>query len=237
MTEAEWLACTDPRPMLDWLARRWRRRFARWCGLSASPTTRRKLWLFAGACCVRSTQGLTIPWWDDELRNLVALGKGEIDIERLERLLDKDRQAWVSAETWAMWRAESAGKHRALKLARDPAMREAVTEGREARSSWDKVPAAWAEERKAQSHFLRDIFGSPFHPSPPLPASILAWNGGTVPQIAQVIDAEEAFDRLPILADALEDAGCHDTGILVHCRQPGEHVRGCWVVNLLLGRT
>ena len=47
---------------------------------------------------------------------------------------------------------------------------------------------------------------------------------------------DRAFDRLPILADALEDAGCADAAILSHCRGPGEHVRGCWVVDLLLGK-
>ena len=65
----------------------------------------------------------------------------------------------------------------------------------------------------------------------------LAWNGGTIHHLAQAIYDERAFDRLPILADALEDAGCTDAAILDHCRQPGEHVRGCWVVDLLLGKT
>jgi hypothetical protein len=56
------------------------------------------------------------------------------------------------------------------------------------------------------------------------------------PQIAQAIFDERAFDRLPILTDALEDAGCHETGIFVHCRQAGEHTRGCWVLDQLLGK-
>jgi hypothetical protein len=66
--------------------------------------------------------------------------------------------------------------------------------------------------------------------------SWLAWNDGTVPRIAQDIYDEWAFDRLPILADALEDAGCDNADILAHCRQAGEHVRGCWVVDLLLDK-
>jgi hypothetical protein len=57
-----------------------------------------------------------------------------------------------------------------------------------------------------------------------------------VVHLAQAICEERAFDRLPILADALEDAGCTNADVLDHCRQPGEHVRGCWVVNLLLGK-
>ena len=64
----------------------------------------------------------------------------------------------------------------------------------------------------------------------------LAWDSGMVVKVAQAIYDERAFDRLPILADALEEAGCHDADILQHCRQPGEHVRGCWVVDLLLSK-
>jgi hypothetical protein len=64
----------------------------------------------------------------------------------------------------------------------------------------------------------------------------LAWDGGAVPRLAQGIDADGAFERLPVLADALEEAGCTDAAILAHCREPGPHVRGCWVVDLLLGK-
>jgi hypothetical protein len=54
--------------------------------------------------------------------------------------------------------------------------------------------------------------------------------------LAQSIYTDRAFDRMPILADALEDAGCDNADILNHCRQPGEHVRGCWAVDLILGK-
>src|SRR5262249_35973012 len=60
--------------------------------------------------------------------------------------------------------------------------------------------------------------------------------GETVQQLARAIDADRAFDRLPLLADALEDAGCNNADILEHCRSATEHVRGCWVVDLLLGK-
>jgi hypothetical protein len=63
------------------------------------------------------------------------------------------------------------------------------------------------------------------------------WLTRTVSSLAGCIHDEAAFDRLPLLADALEDAGCTDTAILEHCRGPGPHVRGCWVVDLLLGRS
>ncbi len=65
----------------------------------------------------------------------------------------------------------------------------------------------------------------------------LAWNDGAIPKMAQAIYDDRAFDRLPILADALEDAGCDNQEILDHCRSNGEHVRGCWVVDLILGKS
>ena len=82
----------------------------------------------------------------------------------------------------------------------------------------------------------------PRHLRQPLPScdrhpSWLSWNDGTIPKLAQAIYDDRAFDRLPILADALEEAGCDNADILNHCRQPGEHVRGCWVVDLLLNKS
>jgi hypothetical protein len=84
---------------------------------------------------------------------------------------------------------------------------------------------------------VREIFGNPFRPLPALPPSVPSWNDATVPKIAAVIYDERAFDRLPVLADALEDAGCVDDAILTHCRSGEEHFRGCWVVDLLTGRS
>ncbi len=83
---------------------------------------------------------------------------------------------------------------------------------------------------------MRDVFGNPFQ-SVPVDTSWVAWNDGTVRKLAQLIYDDRDFDRLPLLADALEDAGCTDAAILSHCREPGEHVRGCWVVDLLLGKS
>jgi hypothetical protein len=53
--------------------------------------------------------------------------------------------------------------------------------------------------------------------------------------LAQTIQQEGAFDRLPILADTLQENGCHDTDIQNHCPQPDSHIRGCWVVFSILG--
>jgi hypothetical protein len=90
--------------------------------------------------------------------------------------------------------------------------------------------------RRAGPHLLRDIFGNPFRPITLNPAW-LTWNHATVPAMAQRIYDERTFHDLPILADALQDAGCTDPDILAHCRSGGEHVRGCWVVDLILGKS
>jgi hypothetical protein len=76
----------------------------------------------------------------------------------------------------------------------------------------------------------------PFRPAPAVDPSWLAWNGGTVAKLAAAIYDERRFGDLPILADALEEAGCADAAVLAHCREPGDHVRGCWAVDLLTGR-
>jgi hypothetical protein len=80
---------------------------------------------------------------------------------------------------------------------------------------------------------VREMFGNPFRPITIDPLWLAA-NNGTVPKLAQAIYDEHAFDRLPILADALEDVGCTNLDMFIHCRSGGEHVRGCWVVDLLL---
>jgi len=64
----------------------------------------------------------------------------------------------------------------------------------------------------------------------------LAWNGRMIPKLALSVYEEGAFDRLPVVADALQDAGCDNGEILTHLRGPGPHVRGCWCLDLLLGK-
>ena len=91
------------------------------------------------------------------------------------------------------------------------------------------------KELRCQCVLLRDIIGNPFRPVAINP-SWLSWKDSTPRKIAQAIYEERRFDGLPILADALEEAGCDNADILTHCSQPGKHVRGCWVVDLLLGK-
>ena len=85
-------------------------------------------------------------------------------------------------------------------------------------------------ERQAHAAIIRDIVGNPFRPVTLNPA----WLTPTVTGLAAAVYAERAFDRMPVLADALEEAGCDLREVLNHCRGPGPHVRGCWVVDLVL---
>jgi hypothetical protein len=94
----------------------------------------------------------------------------------------------------------------------------------------------WLTERKEQAGIIRDVFVNPFRSLPTIDHRVLTWNEGIVRRLAQAIYYERAFDRMPILADALEESGCTDADMLSHCRQPGEHVRGCWVIDLVLGK-
>jgi hypothetical protein len=88
------------------------------------------------------------------------------------------------------------------------------------------------DERSHCMAVIRCIFGNPFRPVTTNPKFLTP----TVQSLAQAIYTERAFDRLPILADALEEAGCTNLDILNHCRQPGVHARGCWALDLVLGR-
>ena len=100
---------------------------------------------------------------------------------------------------------------------------------------WGAVSYVWEidpSERQPHSVIIRDIFGNPFRAVTFDPT----WRTLSVVRLAQTIYDERAFDKMPELADALERAGCRDEAILNHCREPGEHVRGCWVVDLVLGK-
>ena len=86
--------------------------------------------------------------------------------------------------------------------------------------------------RELQSILLREIFGDPFRAE----EFDRAWRTTTAVQLAHGVYNELAFDRLPILADALQDAGCNSEDLLSHLRGPGPHVRGCWALDLVLGK-
>jgi hypothetical protein len=89
-----------------------------------------------------------------------------------------------------------------------------------------------ADELLAQARLIREIFGNPFSP-----ASLNhSWLTPIVVELAQTIYDDRNFNRLPELAAALEEAECNNQEIMVHCRMPGPHVRGCFVLDLLLGK-
>ena len=97
----------------------------------------------------------------------------------------------------------------------------------------EKSRPSLAVRRRRKRHLLRDIFGNPFKTRTKIKK---AWRTDTAVTLArQMYDARD-FSAMPILADALQDAGCNSADILAHCRGPGPHVRGCWVVDLVLGK-
>jgi hypothetical protein len=90
-------------------------------------------------------------------------------------------------------------------------------------------------ERKVQCDAIREIFGQ-FHWNVKILPTWLQWNEGICVTLAKVIRRQGRFENMPILADALEEAGCNNPAILNHCRQTADHVRGCWVLDLILGK-
>jgi hypothetical protein len=204
MTEADWLACTDPRPMLEFLRGR---------------AGDRKLRLFA-VTLYRHLSG----------------GDGVVDAA--ERHADGTASAreMRDAGAEALW--HSSSWYRQMGTEEVDAIRArygAIVAPLAHEAAELIVEAAGAREAGAACDLLRDIFGNPFRRGTVDPAW-LSWRDRTIPKLAQAIYDDRAFDRLPILADALEDAGCTDADILGHCRRPGPHVRGCWVVDLMLGK-
>ena len=123
-----------------------------------------------------------------------------------------------------------------------PAVRDALSPGlipilKSAQASnGDSLDASfpvWSDE-PAQVALLRDIFGNPFHPVSLSPS----WRTDTVLALAAQMYESCDFSAMPILADALQDAGCDNDDVLSHCRDASlNHVRGCWVVDLVLSKS
>jgi hypothetical protein len=93
-------------------------------------------------------------------------------------------------------------------------------------------PNRYSEGCRPQADLLRDIFGTPFRP----PVLQPAWLTSTDISLARQMYDTRDFAAMPILADALQDAGCDGDGLLTHCRGPGPHVRGCHVADAVLGK-
>jgi hypothetical protein len=231
MAEHIWLACRDPEPLLKFLQ---------------GMTSERKLRLFACACVRRIWRPSATKTALLELSERFA--EGQANRKELKKARSELKFRGESATTRAENKALAAvledeaftAAHSAANfaaLASDPPAVEPRNK------PWYFLPRIFGThpialsepERNAQAILIRDIFGNPFR-IVKMDPSWQAWNNGTVPKIAQAIYDDRTFNHLPILADALEEAGCTNADILGHCRGPGPHARGCWVVDLLLGK-
>lgn len=206
MTEARWLACDNPDEMLAFLRAR---------------MSERQLRLFACACCRRIWDRLP----DDRCRRAV---------EVLERCADG---AGTDQEVQEVIADAEEVERGAVGLARAGARAVATawSTAEHARSAAARAAVEPAQERVQQARLLRDLVGNPFRGIAVDP-QWLDWNDACVPRIARTISDEGRFSNLSILADALEESGCTDIEMLTHCRSEGPHVRGCWIIDLLLGK-
>lgn len=208
MTEKEWLDSTDPQVMVQYLA-----------GGSGSE---RKLRLFGCACCRQV--------WD--LLTEVCFRHAVEVAERFADGLASSKELAVAkkASGAALERNGLAG----VTGPRYCALGSAWSSTRNAQTA--AMYPLWVFTDEAQRQwevlFVRDIFGNPFRTV----TLNTAWLTPSVIALAQAVYDERACDQLPVLADALEEAGCTDTDILDHLRGPGPHAHGCWPLDLVLGK-
>jgi hypothetical protein len=240
MTENEWLAHDDPVPMLEFVA---------------SRAGDRKLRLFLCACCARvlessARRGGTTPashraWgmrtlWS-ALRTVERFAEGSCGTKDLESARRSAEGAeYVPASIDYGGETGLDGEARAVGAAAAPRLTpEGVVDAcRQALATLHYhggggTPEPLAEHRRDMASWLRDVVGNPFRPAAVDPAW-LSLGGGNVVRVAESICGGGSFDELRFLADALEDAGCADADLLGHCRGPGPHVRGCWVLDLFI---
>jgi hypothetical protein len=226
-SERTWLTTTTPGSLLRTLRGK------------RLPRQRR---LFAVACCRRVLDRLADPASRRAVEVAESFADGAVDREALQAAHDAaqgvaqqlfarvQRSSRVAeAAAWDAWRLAYAAQG-TCSASRLEVPSEAVIK-------WaTHVSAArGAEEKQAHCHLIRDIFGNPFRPWPALDQAWLVWDGGTVARLARAAYDERAFERLPVVADALEEAGCTDPDLLGHLRATTPHARGCWALDLLLG--
>lgn len=216
MTEREWLECANPDLMLRFLASNYGDRPLAWW--------RRKTSLVVCACCRRL--------WP----RLSAVGRQGIEVA--ERRADglatpqevKAALAAIKADGKGVWwvaeKAVSFVEAISLLAYSSSSLYEAIY------PIWAVNLTGSIAESAEQCALLRDVFGMPFR-RPTLDPACLAWGGGLPVAITAEIYEERAFERMPILGDALEEAGCANQVILDHCRQNGGHARGCWLLDLV----
>jgi hypothetical protein len=249
MTEAEWLACKEPSRLLASL-------FARIRGDKRAASDER-FRRFAIACCRRVAEvlefGDTYALDCLEIYATSRLREAILKARRFHRPAANDASRALSAvgqadgvtqlraqarslATSAVWMCTKSKATQAAMAYREAAAAMATIKmaGAPVPDShrYNEWLAPDSGELAVQAALLRDIFGNPFRPV----AFDPVWRTSSVATVAQTIYAERCFADMPILADALEEAGCTSADILDHCRSGQEHARGCWVVDLVLGR-
>lgn len=225
MTEAEWLARKSVTEMLHQL------------GQSLSP---RKLRLFACACCRRQWEVL-----DGPFRHVIEVVEGFADgmcpMAEVDEALENasasfSRALSFSESSWRLSRAARALSECANPLA-GLAAQEASRRARAAvitSTNAERMCDETMQEARVQCDILRDISGDPFRPV----TFASERRTSTVVALAAQMYETRDFAAMPILANALQDAGCDSDDIVNHCRDPHQaHVRGCWVIDLVLGKT
>ncbi|VTR96472.1 Uncharacterized protein (Fragment) OS=uncultured bacterium PE=4 SV=1 [Gemmata massiliana] len=223
MTEAEWLACEDPGTILEFFRDR---------------TSDRKLRLIAVACCQRAK--FIVPTDYHDLADIAeAFAEGRASAEDLEAVwarhcrLDSypDRAAFYDTADPNICASEQL-PYLVEDLADGIASCKVDHEGKTFEEWVEEKSAVFRVENSLTSVQIRDIFGNPFRPVPFSPS----WRTSTVVALAAQMYESRDFSAMPILADALQDVGCDSADVLDHCRNDGPHVRGCWIVDLVLGK-
>jgi hypothetical protein len=209
MTEADWLACTNPDPMLDYLS---------------THGSDRKLRLFACACARRHWDLLP----EDSCRRAVEVSERYADDEATHAELE---QIWQAAARLAEVAVRRLSRWDMLAAARAEA-RDAARGGAWAAAHNVTADLATPAERRAECDLLREIFGNPFQP----PAITHHHRPPEVLSLAREVYQQRSYDRLPALADAMARAGCTVAPVLEHFRSGDGHVRGCWALDLVLER-
>jgi hypothetical protein len=228
VTEADWNSSQDPQAMLSFLR-------------DSRGATERKLRLLALACCSRIWHLLS-----EEGRQLVRAVEGYAERRATRHERDTAVATFRKALGWSLPATSALRAAYATKAITFDCWLASSVAGHAALSSADASPegTAFAAERAAQSALIRCIFGQSFRPVSVLP-DWLGWNAGTARRLAEAAYNERVLPagtldpaRLAVVADALEDAGCQDQGVLTHLREPGVvHLRGCHVVDLILGKS
>lgn len=231
MTETQWSTCPDSRKMFKVFGGGFGK-------MRNDPRLRR----FAVECCRRVRHLIT----DDVFRAAADAGEAFADDPRNRKptipVMSKaaiDGVRHLSRCVGTTDRHQLHAAKAAIATCGSTAWGAGFNAMREAAQALNQAKADSCDpaELKYQADLLRCIFGSLlFHPKSINPVW-LSWNGGTVLSLAQSICETRSFGTLPVLADALEDAGCTDADTLSHLRGPGPHVPGCCSVELLFGKS